>query len=584
MLYNVPVYVWESAPRGKSRTNVNKTGGKQGMKKTLAILLTLVMVLCLLPVVASAESVPISDATTINTDYTVTGLVTCISAKEVYLHDGTGGVCAFFNAAPTGLELGDVITVTGKFTYYNGTPELAGITTFEKVTDSTLTLAAEEKAYSSITNADFGKYVSLKKLTVTEVYDNSGAYSTPNITVTDPDGKSFQLYKAACGKDASNAWNVQVGDIINVKASVGVYTNGATTTLGEKIQFRTTKADEFTDYVELVKAPVISPNGGAVQPNSTATITCETAGAEIYYKLDAAEYAKYTAPITLTASCTLSAYAKVGADTSETVTASFYVSDGSAMDIKAALGAGEIAEGAKVYGQLVYRFGNYGGINSAILQAKIGGQIYGLQIFNALESYTDATGTAIELGDWVVLTGKLGPYGGVQQMQSLTAIEKAPAAMEGEDVSAPQVYESLTAAIADKANLLSEYIYIKNVKLGAYNSNGSTPISDAANASTTMNIYRAADYSKWHSEGDTVDIYCVMSAYSSTSQLRNGSDEDYVMTKADTVAPIITLPTSYLDAEVGVDYTINCTVEDYSGLGSVRSAKLSVQPTLARSI
>lgn len=541
------------------------------MKRTLALILSLVMIFCLMPMSVQAEdSTPIADVTVINDSYTVTGLVTCISGSEVYVHDGTGGICAYFTAAPTGLELGDVIKVTGKFTYYNGTPELDKVPSYEKVTGSGLTLEAEEVAYNQLTSADFGRYVSLKKLTVAEVFDNNGAYSTPNITVTDANNSSFQLYKAACGKDAAGAWNVQVGDVINVKASVGVYTKDSTTAIGERIQLRTTNAAEFEDFVELVKAPTFSNAGGAIGPNTQITLSCETEGAEIFYKIDAGEYTKYTAAITVTESCTITAYAKLGEATSETVEASYYVSDGSAMNIVEALAAGTIESGAQVYGQLVYRFGNYGGINSAIIQYKDGDQIYGLQVFNALETYTDATGTPIEIGDWVVLTGKLGPYGGVQQMQSLTAIEKAPEALEGEDASAAQVFESLQAAIDAKAELLSEYILIKNVKLGKYIDNGSTLVSDPENSNIRINIFRAADYRKWHNENDVVDMYCVMSAYNVTSQLRNGTEMDYIMTKADTVAPIITLPGAFLDAEVGVDYTINCTVEDYSGIGSVK--------------
>ena len=71
---------------------------------------------------------------------------------------------------------------------------------------------------------------------VTEVYDNNGAYATPNIKVTDGTD-TIQIYKAVVGK-TDGVWDVAVGDVIDVKAAVG--TNNGT------LQLRNTLASEIT--------------------------------------------------------------------------------------------------------------------------------------------------------------------------------------------------------------------------------------------------------------------------------------------------------------------------------------------------
>ncbi|MDO4565263.1 MAG: CehA/McbA family metallohydrolase [Clostridia bacterium] len=535
------------------------------MKKALALILSLAMVFCMLPIVASADSTPIGEvyaavAGGSTATYTVTGRVAVIDGTgNIYLQDDTGGICTRYSSTPA-CNLGDTLTVTGTGYVYNGLPQLSSATLVGEVVAGDGPIDPVVVTIPELGN-HMCQYVQLRGVEITEIYDNSGAYTNPNVTVTDGTN-SVQVYRALMNK-VDGEWEFQVGDKVNISAGVSIYNT--------TVQLRNSNGDEWEEYIELVAKPVITPDGGTVEPNSQVAITCATEGAELYYKIDNGEYSAYTAPIVLTQSCEISAYAQLGEAVSEIVTASFYVSDGSAMNIVEALAAGEIASDAKVYGQLVYRFGNYGALNSAILQYKhTDGEIYGLQVYNSLDSYTDATATPVEIGDWVVITGTLGAYGGVQQMQSLTAIEKAPDALAGEDVTAAQEYASLSEMIADRPNLLSEYVLIKNVKLGAYNSNGSTTVSDAANASTTTTIYRAADYTKWHAEGDVVDLYCVVSAYGSTHQLRNGSVADYVKTVPDTTGPVITLPDAFLDAQIDSDYLINVTVEDYSGVASVK--------------
>ena len=207
-----------------------------------------------------------------------------------------------------------------------------------------------------------------------------------------------------------------------------------------------------------------------------------------------------------------------------------------------------------VIGQLVYRYGNYDSINSAILEDVVDGEIVALQVYNALDDY--------EIGDVVILTASKTTYGGVPQVQSVTATESHP----GEAPLIPaQEFASISEMLAVKDSLLSEYVMLKNVTLGAYNSDGATYITDEAGA--RMSIYRAASYPVGVEEGEVVDLYACLSKFNATDQLRVGRSTDYVVTN-DEAPPVITLP-SFLDAEVGRDYTVAIDVSDNVGVEGV---------------
>ncbi|MBQ2201593.1 MAG: chitobiase/beta-hexosaminidase C-terminal domain-containing protein, partial [Clostridia bacterium] len=330
-----------------------------------------------------------------------------------------------------------------------------------------------------------------------------------------------------------------------------------------KPQIYTFRFFKLTDEVTVL-APTADPAAGAIKKGTTVKLSTLTEGAKVYYKIgEDAEFAEYTAPIAINEDCTIYAYAEKDGTQSATVEFEYLVYEGM-MSIRQALAAGDV-ESAKVVGQLVYRFGNFGSINSAVLQAKIGDEIYALQAFNSLDS--DTEGNPIEIGDWLVMEGKLGPYGGVQQIQSMTTIRKAePGEIIGEDATEVQVFEDFSGINDNFDNLLTEYVLIKNVTLGEYKSNGSTTVKDAENNS--MPIYRAAPYPEGVEAGDVVNLYACVSKYGTTKQLRNGSSTDYVPTN-DTKAPVITRLTN-AEAEVGKPYTFTVKVEDASGVSEVR--------------
>lgn len=180
------------------------------------------------------------------TEFTVKGVVTLLDGKNVYIQDSTGGICLYFNEAPSGISLGDTVIGTGKKAEFNDLPELANATLQKS---SGMTLAPVAKTIGELTTADICKYVKISGVEVTEVYDNGGQYKTPNITVKDGSGKTIQIYKAVVGKD-ENGWKVKVGDKLNVTAAVGVYNS--------TLQLRTTLESEIEVLGDAPEGPINS--------------------------------------------------------------------------------------------------------------------------------------------------------------------------------------------------------------------------------------------------------------------------------------------------------------------------------------
>lgn len=180
------------------------------------------------------------------TEFTVKGVVTLFDGKNVYIQDSTGGICLYFNEAPSGISLGDTVIGSGEKDTYNGLPELKNAK-FQK--SSGMTLNAAAKTIGELTTADICTYVKISGVEVTEVYDNGGQYKTPNITVKDDSGKTIQIYKAVVGKDG-DGWKVKVGGRLNVTAAVGVY-NGT-------FQLRTTLESEIEVLGATPEGPINS--------------------------------------------------------------------------------------------------------------------------------------------------------------------------------------------------------------------------------------------------------------------------------------------------------------------------------------
>ena len=181
------------------------------------------------------------------TTFTVKGVVTLVDGRNIYVQDATGGIDLYFGTAPTDIALGDTLIGTGTRAEYKGLPELSGAS-YEK--SSGLTLTAKETTIDALTTADVCTYVKLTGLEVAEVYDNSGAYSNPNVTFSDGTN-SIQLYKGVVGK-TDGAWDLKVGDKVDITAAVGI--NNTTLQLRNTLTTEITVAEPEPTYDTIAEA------------------------------------------------------------------------------------------------------------------------------------------------------------------------------------------------------------------------------------------------------------------------------------------------------------------------------------------
>lgn len=328
------------------------------------------------------------------------------------------------------------------------------------------------------------------------------------------------------------------------------------------------KLEDSTPPVGIkAEAPKASLPSGTVVSGSAIVLSSGTPGASIHYTTvsPSAIWVNYTAPIVIHSDTTIYAQA-TAADYEDSDISEFYYTPIEAPEEDPTLfdpistiptGSSSVLEASKisagqtitVVGQIVYRFGNYDTPNTVILEDVIDGKIYGYQIYNALTQY--------KIGDIVKLTGTTALYGGVSQLQNITAQELITPAADTKLMKA-QEFNSFAEIKALKDDLLSEIVVIKNVTLGAYSSNGSTKVTDSTG--NMMDIYRAATYPIDVEAGEKVDLYACVSKYTTTDQLRVGASSNYVVLN-DTKAPKITIPV-FDKAELGKDYNISIKIMD----------------------
>ena len=490
------------------------------MKKALALILSLVMMLALMPV-----SVAASATATLMTELPDTG-------DRVIIHNTVNnkaldacGTSGYYNAGVDLTPVDGVISGFGENVIWDVTKNEDGTYRFSQ-NGKYLSMGAQ---YAST------PYDEVNKDWAVETHGNSG-YSIKNV--------ARAVYLEWYAKNNYFSGYANIDD------------SGAFDFLFYKVEG------------VVIAAPTAEPAAGTIVKGGTVKLSCETEGATVYWKNgEEGTFAAYTAPIEINEDCTIYAYAEKDGTQSDTVSFAYTVVEG-IMNIKQALEAGTM-EHATVIGQLVYRYGNRGAVNTAVLQAKIDGKVYALQVYNSLE--TDPAGEqTFSIGDWIVIKGLLQPFNGTQQIQSPEVIrlatEEELALIDSEDVTAPLVCENFAEIPLDIQSL---YIMVKNVTLGEYNANTTgnqnTTMTDSAGATTT--VYRAAPYPAGIEKGDVVNLYGAVSVYQGKAQIRNGSSKDYVPTN-DVKGPVITRVTNG-EAEVGKAYTFTATVLDASGIANV---------------
>ena len=496
-----------------------------------------------------------------------------------YIQDETGGILLYGGALPA-LNVGDKVRAVGSakaFSTGGGVKhELEKITSCT-VLSSSATVEPVVINASDIAKND-AKLVRISDLKVTDKATDS-TYKACTLTLTGG-GVTVTAVLDNRRKDFAAGEleaKVNVDDIVTV---TGISEIG-------KIALRTVDDVTVTEQANNAAAPLPSlPSGAEVVTGTKLTFTCATTGAEIkYVTADPAQGTPDWKPvpqdgfaITGNVGDTVQLWVKAtksGLQDSDVVALTYTIKENAppstdpipdnqfpanSKNIQDFIALADSTSDT-VTGQIVYRFGNYDSMTSAILQDVIGGTTYSLQVFSDLSDF--------EIGDVVTLTGEKTTYGAVPQIQKITASAKvsSPAAFAAEE------YAGFDDLQADKENRISRFVVIRGVTLGAYSADGSTTITDSKGK--TMPIYRAPSYPVGVTAGDVVDLYAVLSRYSSTWQLRAGTPDangfaTYRVTN-DTKEPVITLPDSWLPAAVGKDYAVSVTINDYlMGTASIK--------------
>ena len=179
--------------------------------------------------------VTIAEAKTLaNNEYAmVQGVVNFIDNRNVYVQDGTGGICLFLNSntVPSGLALGDMVQAYGQKTIYNGLYELQNINGNSEAFSILSSGNALPLAVKTIDEINAGGADALQCTRVKIENATIGAINTNGNTPLTQGESATNIYKVPA------LTGIEEGDQVDVIGVVGYY-NAA--------QIRVATADDVT--------------------------------------------------------------------------------------------------------------------------------------------------------------------------------------------------------------------------------------------------------------------------------------------------------------------------------------------------
>lgn len=226
--------------------------------------------------------------------YTVQGTVTYVTASTVYIQDSTGGIALHDSGKSLGsLTVGSTVTATGTLAAFNGLVELE--TTSDSCTSaegSAATAATHTVAEILADDHTSGSIqCTLVKLENVVLGETSNGY-----TPVTQNGSTINLYYASLPD------TVKPGDVVDIVGVVGCYKSA------QIIGVTTSDVTLKSAATHMVEA---SETAGAVAAGTQLALSCQTAGATIYYNTDGSgTYTTYTDAITISEATTIYAYAK----------------------------------------------------------------------------------------------------------------------------------------------------------------------------------------------------------------------------------------------------------------------------------
>ena len=234
------------------------------------------------------------------------GTGTYSSPQQVTMSDATPGAVVYYAinggtnikyTAPLTVSTNETITATGVLFAGNSYTQSASVT-------ATYTFSQTQAPAVPVISPGAGGYTSVQTVTITDTTSGANIFYAIN-------GGAYVPYTAPFSLSASES--------ISAYASVTV--SGTTTSSAVVTQ----------NYVVVLPpaVPVISPGAGGYTSAQTVTITDATSGASIFYAINGGTYVPYTAPFSLSASESISAYATLTSSgttaTSATVTQAYVV-------------------------------------------------------------------------------------------------------------------------------------------------------------------------------------------------------------------------------------------------------------------
>ena len=423
---------------------------------------------------ASCATVAEINALEDNTEFTFTGRLvvsghahaTSGTNNWLYAQDATGGTLLF--KATQDYQKNDVIPAgfTGTKATYGGVAQVQSLANMQPATE-TQELVAEELTPSQISSENVYRYAVIKGATVN---DN-------NIVVGE---ESVVIY--------NNRFNTVIPADEN---TYDVY--GITSSFNGTPQFMPL---EFVAQATEVATPVIEGETPFLE-STQVTITCETAGASIYYTTDGSEpthqSTAYTAPFSLTESATVKAIAYDATGAASAVATKAFekqITCATVAEINALADNTEFT----FTGRLVvsgHAHATSGANNWLYAQDATGGTL----MFKATQDYQKDD--VIPAG----FTGTKATYGGVAQVQSLANMQPAT---ETEEL----VAEELTPS-----QISSENVYRYAVIKGATVNGNNIVVGEES-----VVIYNNRFNTEIPADENTYDVYGITSSFNGTPQ------------------------------------------------------------------
>ena len=264
-----------------------------------------------------------------------------------------------------------------------------------------------------------------------------------------------------------------------------------------------------------VLAPTFSVPSGNYYTEQTISLTCETAGANIYYSINGAAPVLYNAPFTISATAEVATCAILGEDTSAVATAQY--SFPVFLNNIAAFYAAENADLFKITGDVtyVYRNGRYVYVKDAT---------GGLLIY---DNYVPVITNEYNNGD-VISGGLVGTRSIYNGLAELVPVADAAAGVAGEAVT--PVVVTAAELLAAPQDYVSQLVMVVDGEFaaGSFNTNSATKINFTQNGSTIVVRNGFKTVSKTFAAGDQATVIGFVTIYNNEIQLFPRDNNDII--------------------------------------------------------